>query len=159
MSFGIPMACRAVGQVSHMLIKIAIWQTTSGALQSYALTVLGQMHCWNPGSFPHCHASHRSMRSDHTCLASDATKRSLLESATLYSRDILLLMLLVGRLQGLFVAFLVGGGAIATVRDGKNLQNFLICVEMLPAALGMLFAFPYTEYKGGPGESSAQSCE
>lgn len=34
------------------------------------------------------------------------------------------------------------------MEDGKNLQNFLICLEMLPAALGMLWAFPYTEYKG-----------
>ena len=59
-------------------------------------------------------------------------------------------------LQGLFVAFLVGGGAIDTVQDGKNLQNFLICCEMLPAALGMLFAFPYTEYKSAPGAGSGQ---
>ena len=39
-------------------------------------------------------------------------------------------------------------GALATTEDQKNLQNFLICVEMLPAAVGMLFAFPYHEYKG-----------
>ena len=39
-------------------------------------------------------------------------------------------------------------GSLQTVTDGKNLQNFLICLEMLPAALGMMFAFPYTEYKG-----------
>ena len=49
--------------------------------------------------------------------------------------------------QGLFISFLVGGGAIDTVRDGKNLQNFLICLEMLLASFGMLIAFPYSEYK------------
>ena len=38
--------------------------------------------------------------------------------------------------------------SLQTVTDGKNLQNLLICLEMLPAALGMMFAFPYTEYKG-----------
>ena len=38
------------------------------------------------------------------------------------------------------------------MRDGKNLQNFLICIEMLGASFGMVIAFPYTEYKtaGGP---------
>ncbi|BDA41803.1 Transmembrane protein 184B at N-terminal half [Coccomyxa sp. Obi] len=50
--------------------------------------------------------------------------------------------------QGLFIAILQVAGSIKTVEDGKNLQNFLICLEMLPAALGMLWAFPYTEYKG-----------
>ena len=50
--------------------------------------------------------------------------------------------------QGLFIAILTVAGVLKTVDDGKNLQNFLICVEMLPAALGMLYAFPYTEYKG-----------
>lgn len=33
------------------------------------------------------------------------------------------------------------------MRDGKNLQNFLICIEMLGASFGMVIAFPYTEYK------------
>ena len=51
-------------------------------------------------------------------------------------------------MQGLFIAILTVAGVLKTVDDGKNLQNFLICVEMLPAALGMLYAFPYTEYKG-----------
>lgn len=50
--------------------------------------------------------------------------------------------------QGLFIAILQAAGSIATVEDGKNLQNLLVCLEMLPAALGMLVAFPYTEYKG-----------
>ena len=51
-------------------------------------------------------------------------------------------------LQSLLVSILSGVGALATTEDQKNLQNFLICVEMLPAAVGMLFAFPYHEYKG-----------
>ena len=61
------------------------------------------------------------------------------------------------RAQGLFIAILTVGGVLKTVTDGKNLQNFLICVEMLPAALGMLYAFPYTEYKGA-GAHSACLC-
>lgn len=54
-------------------------------------------------------------------------------------------------MQGLFIAILQVAGSIQTVEDGKNLQNFLICLEMLPAALGMLWAFPYTEYMGTGG--------
>ena len=46
------------------------------------------------------------------------------------------------------MAVLGGLGVIKTPQDAKNLQNFLICCEMLPAAIGMLFAFPYSEYKG-----------
>ena len=46
------------------------------------------------------------------------------------------------------MSILSGVGALRTTEDQKNLQNFLICVEMLPAAVGMLFAFPYHEYKG-----------
>ncbi len=61
--------------------------------------------------------------------------------------------------QGLFLAILVGGGAIPTVLDGKNLQNFLICVQMLPASIAMLFAFPYQEYKGsGASQSPDPPC-
>eukprot|EP00884_Botryococcus_braunii_P002753 jgi/Botrbrau1/12479/Bobra.0169s0026.1 len=60
--------------------------------------------------------------------------------------------------QGLFLAILVGGGAIPSVLDGKNLQNFLICVEMLPASIAMLFAFPYQEYKGS-GPSSGMGLD
>lgn len=30
--------------------------------------------------------------------------------------------------------------------DGINLQNWLLCVEMLPSAIFMIFAFPWTEY-------------
>lgn len=36
---------------------------------------------------------------------------------------------------------------IKTTDDSKNLQNFLIACEMLPASIFMLWAFPYTDYK------------
>jgi hypothetical protein len=58
------------------------------------------------------------------------------------------------RAQGLFIAILQVAGSLQTVTDGKNLQNLLICLEMLPAALGMMFAFPYTEYKGQGARST-----
>lgn len=51
-------------------------------------------------------------------------------------------------LQSLLVSILAGSGLLASSQDQKNLSNFLICMEMLPAAVGMLFAFPYLEYKG-----------
>ena len=51
-------------------------------------------------------------------------------------------------LQSLLVSILAGSGLLAGTQDQKNLSNFLICTEMLPAAIGMLFAFPYIEYKG-----------
>ena len=47
------------------------------------------------------------------------------------------------------MSILAGSGLLASSEDQKNLSNFLICMEMLPAAVGMLFAFPYVEYKGG----------
>ena len=50
---------------------------------------------------------------------------------------------------------LIGIVVIQTAGDGNRLQNFLICLEMFPGAIGMLFAFPWTEYKSeGEGESS-----
>lgn len=30
--------------------------------------------------------------------------------------------------------------------DGTNLQSWLLCVEMLPSAIFMIFAFPWSEY-------------
>ena len=51
-------------------------------------------------------------------------------------------------LQSLVVSILAGSGVLSSTEDQKNLANFLICAEMLPAAIGMLFAFPYYEYKG-----------
>jgi hypothetical protein len=48
--------------------------------------------------------------------------------------------------QGLFISIATGAGAIPTTEDGVNLQSWLLCVEMLPAAIFMLFAFPWSEY-------------
>lgn len=50
-------------------------------------------------------------------------------------------------MQTLFISILSGAGVIKTIEDSKNLQNFLIACEMLPAAIFMLWAFPYTDYK------------
>lgn len=50
-------------------------------------------------------------------------------------------------LQSLFISILSGAGVIKTTDDSKNLQNFLIACEMLPASIFMLWAFPYTDYK------------
>lgn len=52
-----------------------------------------------------------------------------------------------GALQGLLISILVGVGVIHSGKDGRNLQNFLICLEMLPASIFMFFAFPFEEYK------------
>ena len=49
--------------------------------------------------------------------------------------------------QGILIAILVGTDAIKVAEDGANLQNLLICLEMLPASLAMFYAFPHTEYK------------
>ena len=50
-------------------------------------------------------------------------------------------------MQSLFISILSGAGVIKTTEDSKNLQNFLIACEMLPASIFMLWAFPYTDYK------------
>ena len=52
-------------------------------------------------------------------------------------------------LQGILIAILVGTGVIDNAEDGSNLQNLLVCLEMLPAAIGMFYAFPYQEFKDG----------
>eukprot|EP00803_Ostreobium_quekettii_P010511 evm.model.scf_63.20 EVM.evm.TU.scf_63.20 scf_63:139344-146569(+) len=46
--------------------------------------------------------------------------------------------------QGLFISIIYAGRC---AQNAKNLQNFLISVEMLGAAWLMWFAFPYTDYK------------
>lgn len=53
--------------------------------------------------------------------------------------------------QGLFVSIAVGTGLVPSAAAGNNVQNFLICIEMLPAAVFMLFAFPWKEYLDGAG--------
>jgi hypothetical protein len=39
-------------------------------------------------------------------------------------------------------------GFIEDAEEAALLQNFIICVEMLIAALGHFYAFPYKEYAG-----------
>jgi hypothetical protein len=53
--------------------------------------------------------------------------------------------------QGFFIAIGVGVGVVASPEEGSDIQAFLICCEMLPAALAMVFAFPYQDFKDGAG--------
>lgn len=39
-------------------------------------------------------------------------------------------------------------GLIKNADEAAEFQNFIICVEMLIAAVGHLYAFPYKEYAG-----------
>ncbi|WPT16386.1 Transmembrane protein 184A [Picochlorum sp. SENEW3] len=48
--------------------------------------------------------------------------------------------------QGLLISIMVGAGLIYSAEDGNAVQNFMTCVEMLPAAIFMLFAFPWKEF-------------
>ncbi len=43
---------------------------------------------------------------------------------------------------------------LCAAEDGVNLQSWLLCVEMLPAAIFMLFAFPWKEYVVAGGNIS-----
>jgi len=51
--------------------------------------------------------------------------------------------------QSLLIAALVGARVVASPADGKALNALVLCVEMLPAAVAMAFAFPAAEYGGG----------
>ncbi|EEH59064.1 uncharacterized protein MICPUCDRAFT_15117, partial [Micromonas pusilla CCMP1545] len=48
--------------------------------------------------------------------------------------------------QSILCAILVSDGVLKDGKDGRALQNVLICVEMIIAAPMMLFAFPSTPY-------------
>lgn len=50
--------------------------------------------------------------------------------------------------QGVLVFLAAKSGFIENAEEAAEFQNFIICVEMLIAALGHLYAFPYREYAG-----------
>ncbi|GMI79411.1 hypothetical protein like AT3G05940 [Hibiscus trionum] len=50
--------------------------------------------------------------------------------------------------QGVLVFLAAKSGFIKGAEEAAQFQNFLICVEMLIAAVGHLYAFPYKEYAG-----------
>jgi hypothetical protein len=51
-------------------------------------------------------------------------------------------------LQGVLVFLVAKSRFIKNADKAADLQNFVLCVEMLIAAIGHLFAFPYKEYAG-----------
>ncbi|KAL5582772.1 hypothetical protein UlMin_015214 [Ulmus minor] len=50
--------------------------------------------------------------------------------------------------QGVLVFLAAKSGFIKSADQAAEFQNFIICVEMLIAAVGHLYAFPYKEYAG-----------
>lgn len=50
--------------------------------------------------------------------------------------------------QGVLVFLAAKSGLIKNADEAAEFQNFIICVEMLIAAVGHLYAFPYKEYAG-----------
>lgn len=50
--------------------------------------------------------------------------------------------------QGVLVFLAAKSGFIRDTEDAAEFQSFILCVEMLIAALGHLYAFPYKEYAG-----------
>lgn len=50
--------------------------------------------------------------------------------------------------QGVLVFLVAKSGFIKNTDDAADFQNFILCVEMLLAAIGHLYAFPYQEYAG-----------
>ncbi|KAL3538410.1 hypothetical protein ACH5RR_001776 [Cinchona calisaya] len=50
--------------------------------------------------------------------------------------------------QGVLVFLAAKSGFIKDTKEAAEFQSFIICVEMLIAAVGHLYAFPYKEYAG-----------
>ncbi|RWW36455.1 hypothetical protein BHE74_00058527 [Ensete ventricosum] len=51
-------------------------------------------------------------------------------------------------MQGVLVFLAAKSGFIKNSEAAADFQNFVLCVEMLAAAVGHLYAFPYKEYAG-----------
>jgi len=64
------------------------------------------------------------------------------------TRILLCLMLCCSYLQGVLVFLAAKSGFIKDAKAAADFQNFIVCVEMLLAAAGHFFAFPYKEYAG-----------
>ncbi|KAL3590998.1 hypothetical protein D5086_009638 [Populus alba] len=58
--------------------------------------------------------------------------------------------------QGVLVFLAAKSGFIKDAEEAAQFQDFIICVEMLIAAVGHLYAFPYKEYAGA---NIAGSCD
>nr|CAD1816794.1 unnamed protein product [Ananas comosus var. bracteatus] len=50
--------------------------------------------------------------------------------------------------QGVLVFLAAKSGFVKNAGEAADFQNFVLCIEMLAAAVGHLFAFPYKEYAG-----------
>ncbi|OAY79427.1 Transmembrane protein 184B [Ananas comosus] len=50
--------------------------------------------------------------------------------------------------QGVLVFLAAKSGFIKNAEEAADFQNFVLCIEMLVAAVGHLYAFPYKEYAG-----------
>ncbi|XP_074308986.1 uncharacterized protein LOC141643647 [Silene latifolia] len=50
--------------------------------------------------------------------------------------------------QGVLVFLAAKSGFIQDAQDAASFQNFIVCIEMLMAAAGHFYAFPYKEYAG-----------
>ncbi|GAB2282512.1 hypothetical protein Dimus_039552 [Dionaea muscipula] len=50
--------------------------------------------------------------------------------------------------QGVLVFLSAKSGFIKDAQEAADFQNFIVCVEMLIAAVGHFYAFPYKEYSG-----------
>ena len=55
--------------------------------------------------------------------------------------------------QSLACSLMVNLGILYDGEEARKLQNFLICVEMVLASFGLIFAFPYTAYYQGAPDS------
>lgn len=51
-------------------------------------------------------------------------------------------------MKGVLVFLAAKSGFMSNADEAADLQNFVLCVEMLLAAVGHLYAFPYKEYAG-----------